>query len=95
MAFKLSFITPAGKVLEDTVDSLAAPGLEGGFEVFSGHVPLVAALKQGRIKVRKSGGEEIFTTGSGILEVMPDHNVLVLVDSAEGGADAGAQPKTH
>ena len=48
------------------------------------------------IKVRKGGGEEVFGTGSGILEVMPDHNVLVLVDSAEagGGADASVERKT-
>ena len=83
MSFQLSFITPAGKVLEDTVDSVSAPGLEGGFEVFSGHMSMVAALKEGKIKVRKNGKEEIFNTASGILEVMPDHNVLVLVDSAD------------
>lgn len=82
MSFQLSILTPAGKVYEDAVDSLSVAGLEGGFEVFGSHVPLIAALKDGKLKVRKSGAEQVFTSASGILEVMPDHNVLVLVDSA-------------
>ena len=82
MSFKLSIITPAGIAFEGAVDSLAVSGLEGGFEVFSNHTSMLAALKEGAIKVRKDSGEQIFKAASGILEVMPDHNVLVLVDSA-------------
>ena len=82
MSFKLSVITPSGIVFEDTIDSLAASGLKGGFEVFSGHTSMLAALKEGKIKIRKSSSEQTFNTASGILEVMPDHNVLALVDSA-------------
>ena len=69
-------------MFEDAVDSLAAPGLEGGFEVFTGHASMLTALKEGKIKIRKTGTEQVFTAASGILEVMPDHNVLILVDSA-------------
>ena len=83
MSFKLSVITPSGIIFEDTVESVAAPGLEGGFEVFTNHTSMLTALKEGKIKIRKSGGEQIFNAASGILEVLPDHNVLVLVDSAQ------------
>ena len=82
MSFQLNIITPSGKVFEDTVDSISATGLEGGFEVFSGHACLLSALKDGQFKIRKSGIEQIYKTASGIIEVQPDHNVLVLVDSA-------------
>ncbi len=82
MSFQLSIITPSGKILEDTVDSVSAPGLEGGFEVYSGHAAMLTALKDGKVKVRKGGSEQIFTTASGILEVGPDHNVLLLLDAA-------------
>ncbi len=83
MSFQLSLITPEGKIFEDTVDSVAAPGLLGGFEVYSGHAALLAALKEGKFKIRRGGSEQVFTTGSGVLEVTPDHNVLALVDSAQ------------
>ena len=82
MSFQLSILTPAGKAYEDTVDSVSAPGIEGGFTVMSKHMAFVAALKDGQIKVKKGGSEQVFATASGILEVMPDHNVLILVDSA-------------
>ncbi len=82
MSFQLSIITPQGKAFEGTVDSVAAPGLEGGFEVYSGHAAIVYALKEGKMKVRHGGSEQILSTASGVLEVAPDHNVTVLVDSA-------------
>ena len=82
MSYKLSIITPQGLIFEDTVDSVAVSGLMGGFEVFSNHEPIVAALKEGQVKVRFQGGEKVFNTQSGVLEVKPDHQVLVLVDSA-------------
>lgn len=82
MSFQLSIVTPSGKAFEDLVESVALPGLEGAFEVYSGHMPMVAALGSGKLKIRKATAVLEFTTASGILEVMPDHNVLVLVDSA-------------
>lgn len=82
MSFQLSIVTPSGKAFDDLVDSVALPGSEGGLEVYSGHMPMVVALVDGKLKIRKAGVVQEFTTASGILEVMPDHNVLVLVDSA-------------
>ncbi len=82
MSFKLDIVTPAGKVYEDTVESLYAAGLQGGFEVYTNHQAMLTALKDGELRVRKSGKEDVFKCGSGILEVKPDHQVLVLVESA-------------
>ena len=82
MSFHLSIITPQGKVFDDTVDSVAVTGYEGDFEVYTKHAFIVSALKAGKIKVRKDG-EKVFTTSSGILEVVPpEHNVTILVDSS-------------
>jgi F-type H+-transporting ATPase subunit epsilon len=80
MSFQLSILTPSGKVFEDTVDSVAAPGLEGGFEVYGQHQPFLAALQAGAVKVRKPEGNTIFKIDSGVLEVMANHNVLILAD---------------
>ena len=82
MSFQLTIVTPTGKVYEDKVDSLFAPGLLGGFEVYPNHEAILSALSDGKIRVRKDGKEDVFTTASGILEVKPDHQVLVLVDQA-------------
>ena len=78
--FKLSVVTPSGKAYEDSVDSVAAPGLLGGLEVYSGHMALVCALKNGKLRIRKAGKEQSLTIDSGLLEVNAAHDVLVLAD---------------
>ena len=82
MSFKLSIITPAGAVFDGDVDSLAAPGLEGGFEVYSGHAAMMTALTSGQASVKQQGKTLTFTIDSGILEVTPQHQVLLLADQA-------------
>ena len=82
MSFKLSVITPSGQAFEGDVNSVAAPGLMGGFEVYSGHTSMVASLKSGKFTIRTASGSSVLAISDGILEVSPDHNVLVLTDRA-------------
>ena len=83
--FQLSIVTPAGKVFEDSVESVVALGVEGGFEVYSKHMAMVCALKGGSVRVKKEGKDfKSFTIDSGVLEVDASHNVLVLADQILG-----------
>ena len=84
--FQLSIVTPSGKAFEDQVDSVAVPGLEGGLEVYSNHIPILSALKSGTVSIRK-GGKEVksLTIDSGLLEVNASHNALILADQITGG----------
>ena len=82
MSFKLSIVAPTGKIFEGTVDSIAVPGLEGAFEVYSRHMPLISILKAGKARVRKGDFVTAYEITSGILEVTPQHNVLLLADQA-------------
>jgi F-type H+-transporting ATPase subunit epsilon len=84
--FQLSVVTPSGKAFEDQVDSVALPGLLGGLEVYSGHMPIVTALKGGNVVIRKGGQAfKTLTIDSGVVEVDASHNVLVLADQITGG----------
>ena len=82
MSFKLSIVAPSGKIFEDTVDSIAVVGTEGGFEVYSRHMPMISTLKPGKARVRQAGKETAFQISSGILEVDLEHNVTLLADEA-------------
>ena len=82
MSFKLSIIDPNGKLYEDTVDSVAVTGTQGAFEVYSGHMPIIASLKAGLARVRRQGHEIPFEITGGILEVDLKHNVTLLADQA-------------
>jgi len=78
----LTIVAPSGKVFEDKVDSIAVNGLEGAFEVYSRHTPLISSLKPGRARVRQADKVIAFEITSGILEVDLEHNVTLLADQA-------------
>ena len=82
MNYTLSIITPSGKIFEDEVVSLTAPGTSGFVGVLARHSPMIVSLKKGGVKVRQSSGEKFFTVGSGVMEVNDQHNVLILAESA-------------
>ncbi len=82
MSFKLSIVAPTGMIFEDTVNSIAVPGTEGGFEVYSRHMSLISSLKAGRVRVRQDGRETAYQITSGVLEVDLEHNVTLLADQA-------------
>ena len=70
---KLNIITPrsAGSSIE--VSKVFFPGVEGSFEILSGHAPIVAALKEGDIRW-DSGSLHI---RSGFVQV--ENNVITAV----------------
>ncbi len=80
--YQLSIITPNGKAFEGPVESLIAPGQEGSFGVLANHAPMVAALTQGALSLKKEGVAGYYTIGPGILEVDHRTNVLILCDDA-------------
>jgi ATP synthase F1 epsilon subunit len=82
MSFKLSIVAPAGMVFEGSVDSLAVRGLEGAFEVYSRHTPLISILKAGHARVRQGDRVTAFDITSGVIEVDLEHNVTLLADQA-------------
>ena len=81
--FHLTIVTPVGKILDQEVGSVSAPGAEGAFAILANHTPFVTTLKSGTLKVRKTDGDNIFTIDSGILEVTKDKKCLILANHIE------------
>lgn len=82
-SYHLDIVTPAGEVFNGQVESLSAHGQLGHFGVLAGHAAMISSLAQGILKIAIEGKNQFFVHQSGVLEVKPDHNVLVLVDDAE------------
>src|SRR5690349_6232822 len=92
--YQLSILTPQGEIFNGTVASLVAQGQLGSFGVLAGHACIISALSRGVLKVTIDGKNRFFAHQSGVLEVKPDHNVLILVDeAAEADSLADAQSK--
>lgn len=83
---KLKIVTPERIILEEDVDQVTLPTVEGEITVLAGHVPLISALKSGEI-VAKKGDEYIpMAVVGGFIEVKSGE-VAVLADFAEHVAD--------
>mgnify|MGYP001593461763 CR=1 FL=1 len=80
--YHLTIVTPVGEVFNGLVESLSAHGQLGHFGVLAGHAAMISSLAQGILKVKSDGTDQFFVHQTGILEVKPDHNVLVLVEDA-------------
>lgn len=83
--FQLSILTPERTVFAGAVEYVQVPGTEGYLGVLANHAPLVTALAEGNLTVRKSGGhEEQWRVSGGFFEV--SHNkATVLADALSGG----------
>ena len=83
MPLTLQIITPERIVfLEEDVESVTLPGIEGELTVLPQHAPLMTALQPGPLLFRKAGQEIDVALSGGFLEVRDDR-VVVLADTAE------------
>ena len=79
---KVEIVTAERKVLEDDVDMVIAPGIEGQLGILPRHAPLLTALQPGELRLKKGGEETSLIVSGGFLEVRPDR-VTILADAAE------------
>jgi F-type H+-transporting ATPase subunit epsilon len=77
-------ITPERVVLEGEAKAVTAMTSEGEITVLPGHVPLVALLKAGEMRVQNpNGANELLAVSTGMLEVQASNRIVILADSAE------------
>lgn len=89
----LEIITPERKLLNQEVDSVTLPGIDGEFQILSHHAPIVSTLDKGMIKLNKTtsiedkakahfnevGGKWALDIKGGVVECK-DNKVIILVD---------------
>jgi len=83
----LEIVTPERKVLEEEVDRVEVPGLNGELGILPGHTELISQLKPAGLLTYHIGdtkGE--VAVSNGFVEVSPDR-VVVLADKAERPED--------
>ena len=79
---KLEIVTAEHSVFSGDVDIIIAPGIEGELGILPRHAPLMTALREGELRVRKGSEEYSMCISGGFLEVRPDR-VIVLADACE------------
>jgi F-type H+-transporting ATPase subunit epsilon len=75
--FHLQIVTPEGVQLNEDIDELTAPSVEGQFGVLPGHRPMLAALATGIVSYNKGGAVTQVAVGAGYVEVHGDKAVVL------------------
>ncbi|MBA3649374.1 MAG: ATP synthase F1 subunit epsilon [Chitinophagales bacterium] len=81
---QLDILTPEKRIYSGEADAVMFPGTEGVFQVLNHHAPLIASIKEGKIKVNLKKEEFFYTVQSGFVEVLKN-KVTVLVEGAIAG----------
>lgn len=87
----LQLVTPQRVVLNEELDSVSCPTIQGQITVLPGHVPLVATLMPGELIAHNGQGTHNIHVAGGFVEVKPDNAVVILADAAEHVAELDEQ----
>ena len=83
---QLSIVTPERLVLNEEVDQVNVPGVEGDLGILSDHAPILTTMRPGRFSYELLGEKGKETThmiiSGGYLEVT-DNRVIVLAEAVE------------
>ena len=80
----LQIVTPEARVFEGGATFVELPTLSGQLGIYPGHVPLVAGLGAGEIRVHSAEGLASFVVLGGYVEIEPGRmSVLALFASPE------------
>jgi F-type H+-transporting ATPase subunit epsilon len=81
MPLTLEIVTPDARVYSDTIDSVVIPTLEGEVGILPGHIPLLAQVEHGELRVTKGAETQLLAVSGGFVEVEGDR-VHVLAEHA-------------
>ncbi|WP_026696004.1 F0F1 ATP synthase subunit epsilon [Peribacillus kribbensis] len=83
---QVSVVTPDGPVFDADAEMVSTKAKSGDLGVLPGHIPMVAPLEIGSVRLKKDGKTEFIAVSGGLLEVRPD-KVTILAQSAERAED--------
>lgn len=80
---KLRIITPKKMVLEEEIEAVTLPSVEGEITILPNHVSLFSLLKEGVVKIKYEKKEDFLAIGGGYVETNGEY-VNILVSRAYG-----------
>lgn len=80
--FKLEIVTPERMFFSGDVESVVLKTLQGEIGILPGHIPLVAAVAVGPLRIKKDGEWVEAVLTEGFMEIKQD-KTIILTDTAE------------
>jgi F-type H+-transporting ATPase subunit epsilon len=87
---ELEVVTPQRHVLDEKVESIEMPGIDGYLGILPGHAPLLTELGVGILTYHKGAEIRRLTVVNGYAEVLPDR-VIVLAEASERAEEIDVQ----
>jgi F-type H+-transporting ATPase subunit epsilon len=81
MPLTLEIVTPEARVYTDTIDTVVIPTVGGEVGILPGHIPLLAQVEHGELRVTKGSETKLLAVSGGFVEVEGDR-VHVLAEHA-------------
>jgi len=75
-SIRLKVIAPDKLLVDDQVQEVSLPGLDGYLGILPGHRPLVVALGRGVITYNRSHKKENFSVRGGYAEILPERIIV-------------------
>ncbi|MDE5414703.1 MAG: F0F1 ATP synthase subunit epsilon [Bacillaceae bacterium] len=82
----VSVVTPDGTVYEGEVEMVSARAQSGELGILPRHIPLVAPLDIGAVRLKNGSNVQLVAVSGGFIEVRPD-KVTILAEAAELPSD--------
>lgn len=76
-------ITPLGVVYDSLADQISVTTMNGELTILPHHIPLVAPIVAGELRIVKDGVTLPFAIDTGVVQVEPDNRITLLVESSE------------
>jgi len=81
----LEIVTPEAILFSAEIDSLSVPGVNGEFQMLNNHAPIVANLKEGKIKIHVHSKEhKEFDQFKGHYEIHIDDDSILTIAIKSG-----------
>ena len=69
MSLNLEIVTPEKRVYNKSVDRVKLPCSDGEMEILPGHIPLIALVDSGEVRVQSGSESEFLAVDNGFVEV--------------------------
>ncbi|MFQ6319045.1 F0F1 ATP synthase subunit epsilon [Bacillus halotolerans] len=79
---QVNIVTPDGPVYDANIEMVSVRAESGDLGILPGHIPTVAPLIIGAVRLKKDGQTELVAVSGGFIEVRPDQ-VTILAQTAE------------
>lgn len=87
----LKIISQEKKLLEEVVDKVSLPSVQGEITILPHHAALLSEVETGHLRFTQNGEEQDVVIAKGFVDVNPSGVVTVLVDSAIHARDISVE----